>query len=133
MERLAMRYAPPAKKPLLTSQDWLVLGIAAGATLMLCVALRWWAAREGALTVPADAEAVAEPAPGPTKTTETPPAATPPSAATDVPPPRTIPQSVAVSVTTESLRRHTRENPNAPDALSEDRIRAMERDGALVK
>jgi hypothetical protein len=38
----------------------------------------------------------------------------------------------AVQATMESLRKHARENPDAPDALSEERIKALEKQGALI-
>jgi hypothetical protein len=38
----------------------------------------------------------------------------------------------AVHATMESLRKHSRENPDAPDALSEEQIKALEKQGALI-
>ncbi len=45
---------------------------------------------------------------------------------------RTMMHYEAVHATMESLRKHARENPDAPDALSEERIKALEKQGALI-
>jgi len=45
---------------------------------------------------------------------------------------RTMMHYEAVQATMESLRKHSRENPDAPDALSEERIKALEKQGALI-
>jgi len=48
-------------------------------------------------------------------------------------PEHTIPHSEAVRMTGENLRRHAREDPNAPDALSEAGIKAIVEQGDLIK
>ena len=45
----------------------------------------------------------------------------------------TIPHDEAVRLTGENLRRHAREDPNAPDALSEAAIKAIVEQGALIQ
>lgn len=62
------------------------------------------------------------PAPSPEQLPEAP---APPAA-------RTMMHYEAVHATMESLRKHARENPDAPDALSEERIKALEKQGALI-
>jgi hypothetical protein len=69
---------------------------------------------------PRSAEAI--PAPPPEQLPETP---APPAE-------RTMMHYEAVHATMESLRKHARENPDAPDALSEERIKALEKQGALI-
>jgi hypothetical protein len=61
--------------------------------------------------------------------------ASPPEQLPEPPPPpaeRTMMHYEAVHATMESLRKHARENPDAPDALSEERIKALEKQGALI-
>jgi hypothetical protein len=71
---------------------------------------------------PSSAEAI--PASPPEQLPEAPSSA-PPTA-------RTMMHYEAVHATMESLRKHARENPDAPDALSEERIKALEKQGALI-
>ena len=45
---------------------------------------------------------------------------------------RTITRNESVRATVENMRRHAREDPAAADALSEERIKAIEEKGLLV-
>lgn len=108
----------------LTAKDWLLMvSLWLGACLLL-MGLHWLFSGEPVIeAVPA--EAVGSPAP-----------ASPAPAATPEPAPaeerKVVMHADEVQATVDSLRQHAKESPEAPDALSEEEIRAIEEKGVLI-
>jgi len=129
----------PENQPL-SPKDWLWVALACLCTLLVCLGVRWLATQTGA------SDDLTPSAPSPALiASETPPSVSEDSEQTFAPntmPPtpdespavveHTIPHDEAVRMTGEALRRHSKEDPNAPDALSEERIKAIVEQGALV-
>jgi hypothetical protein len=115
-------------------RDWIWVGIAAACTWLLLTGLHRLFSGPPSVLPPsvAPAESPASESgvslPGPVATWT-------PSLEHLAPvlPPRTIMmRDEAVRVTVESLRQHARECPDAPDALSEEEIKDIERQRALI-
>ncbi len=122
------------EEPTLDSKDWqwLVWGVIGAA--VVCLIVGWVATRAGASSRPAPvASAAAAPIP---------PAPLPAAEEAAVSPvqgdrpadpaERAIPHYEAVRMTVENLREHARRDPNAPDVLSEARIKAIQARGAVI-
>ena len=128
-----MKQPDPSTHEPFTAKEWLWVVFGVLAACLACMGVKWMATP--AESPPAPAPAVAAPV-----TAEVPPEPLPstPILSGNVPvnperaAERTIPHDVAVQAAVRDLRRHSREDPAAPDALSEERIKAIEEKGLLV-
>ena len=104
-------------------QDWVWVGLAVVSTWLLLTGLhRLFTDKPAPATAPAVANAPTEVVPEPAE--PAPPA----------PPKRTfLMHDEAVCLTVKGLREHARECPDAPDVLSEEQIKAIEKQGSLIQ
>ncbi|MEI6563266.1 MAG: hypothetical protein WCO42_03040 [bacterium] len=131
-----MKNEPEPPSQPLGEQDWLWLALAGLCTLLVCI---------GANKILKPTR-VSPPSTAPSPVVSD-VSVTPPATVTELAPApawpaldtgrmateRTIPQYEAVRMTGEDLRRHSREDPHAADALSEAAIKKIEEEGALIK
>jgi hypothetical protein len=114
--------APVKTEARLSSRDWMWVGIAALCTWLMLTGLhRLFQSKPVTAAVPT--ATVAQPTQP--LLPESPPPTPPPER-------KIIMHADAVQATVESLRQHSKDNPEAPDALSEERIKAIEEDRALI-
>ena len=106
----------------LTLRDWMGVGVAVVCTGLLLMGLQWLSAGK-----PASAQLPPVAAVAPAQVLQAAPEPPAPPAPT-----RTMMLDDAVRATTRSLRQHSLESPDAPDALSEERIKALEQQRALL-
>ena len=115
-------------------KTWLWLALAGLAVWLVCMGVNWLAARAGMATAPSPPLSVQDDSgtPPPITPPEPTPTAEPGLASQQIMP--DIPRSRAetIRVMGENLRRHAREDPGAPDALPEDRIKAILERGAPI-
>ena len=126
----------PQDEPTFNSKDWLWLVWVVAGSAVVCLVVGWLATRAGTTSRPASSTPVAAAA------APVPPAPLPPSEPImvgsvgterpDEPEERTLSHYDAVRMTVRDLREHARRDSKAPDALSEERIKAIEARGAVI-
>lgn len=107
-----------------SGKDWMWLGLAAFSTCLVALGLRLVLSTHPAPPTP-HVETTRPPEPVPVVQPE--------SSAFDSPPGSVrLMHDEAVQATVQSLREHAQENPEAPDALTEEQIKAIEAARALI-
>ena len=124
------------KDSALGAKDWAWLGMVILCVCLVGLGLAWIATRVGTSTAvgPSAVTVVKKhwtaPPPPDEVTVVTWPA--PAEVLPEPPPVYDLPQEEAVKITVDALRQNAKNDPNAPDVLSEERIRAIEARGALI-
>jgi hypothetical protein len=103
------------------SRDWIWMGLAMVCTWLLLTGLHRLFTDKAVTPPPPSVPAIT-----PTEALQEPPA--------PLPPPRTfLMHDEAVRATVKGLRERVKECPDAPDVLSEEQIKAIEKEGSLIQ